>query len=132
MNCLHIRSHLTLLTGIAILLLAASSPGIAQEPTSTLSGRVVDAEGNPVAGFSFTILPTKLINGHAITMMSFSIPSSAIHRTDDEGHFLITEVMAGPVQLIEFSPIPQKSQISYEILSMKIEKMTFYPVSVTL
>ena len=60
-------------------------------------------------------------------MMSFSIPSSAIHKTDDEGHFLITAVMPGPVQLIEFSPMLQQSQKNYEILSMKIGKMTFYP-----
>ena len=139
MNRLHIRSNLTLIVAIAVLLLLASSPGgIAQQTTSTFSGRVVDVKGNPVTGFSFTIYPTKLINGHAITMMSFSIPSSAIHKTDDEGHFLITAVMPGPVQLIEFSPMLQqsqknyeilsmKSQKNYEILSMKIGKMTFYP-----
>jgi uncharacterized GH25 family protein len=130
MNRLHIRSNLTLIVAIAVLLLLASSPGgIAQQTTSTFSGRVVDVKGNPVTGFSFTIYPTKLINGHAITMMSFSIPSSAIHKTDDEGHFLITAVMPGPVQLIEFSPMLQQSQKNYEILSMKIGKMTFYPTA---
>ena len=129
MNRLHIRSNLTLIVAIAVLLLLASSPGIAQQTTSTLSGRVVDVEGNPVAGLSLIILPTKLINGHAITIKGFSIPSSAIHKTDGEGHFLITDVMSGPVQLIELPPTPQQSQKNYEILSMKIGKMTFYPTA---
>ena len=127
MNRLHLRPNLTLLATIAALLLLASSPCIAQETTSTFSGRVVDVEGNPVAGLSLTIQPTKLINGHAVTIKSVSIPSSAIHKTDDEGRFLITEVMPGPVQLIGLSPMLQQSQKNYEILSMKIGKMTFYP-----
>jgi hypothetical protein len=127
MNRLCLRSNLTLFAALVTLLLLASSPGIAQEPTSTFSGRVVDVEGNPVAGLPLTIYPTKLINGHAITLKGVSIPLPAIHKTDDAGRFLITEVTPGPVQLIGRSPMPQESQKNYEILSIKIGQMTFYP-----
>lgn len=129
MNRSHLRPNLTLLlTAIITLLLLASSPSIAQDTTCTLSGRVVDAEGNPVTGLPLTIQPTKFINGHALTMRSdFSIPLSAVNKTDDAGRFFITEVMPGPVQLIGLPPMSQKSQKSYELLSMKTGKITFYP-----
>ena len=44
MNRLHLRPNLTLLATIAALLLLASSPGIAQDTTSTFSGHVVDVK----------------------------------------------------------------------------------------
>ena len=58
MNRSHLRPNFTLLlTAIITLLLLASSPSIAQDTTCTLSGRVVDAEGNPVTGLPLTIQP---------------------------------------------------------------------------
>ena len=131
MNPSHLKPNLALLlTVIVTLLLLAPSLSIAQDTTCTLSGRVVDAEDNPVTRFPLIIQQTKLINGHAITMRGdFSIPLSVANKTDDAGRFFITEVMHGPVQLIGLPPIPQKSQKSYEILSMKIGKITFYPTT---
>ena len=128
MNSSHLRPNLTLLAAIVTLLLLSSLHSIAQDTTCTLSGRVVDVEGNPVTRLPLTIRPAKLINGHAITMIGdSSIPSSAVNKTDDAGRFFITEVMPGPVQLIGFSPMSQDSQKSYELLSMKIGTITFYP-----
>ena len=50
MNRSHLRTNLTLLlTAIVTLLLLAPSHSIAQDVTCSLSGRVVDVEGNPIA-----------------------------------------------------------------------------------
>ena len=45
MNCSCVRLHLISLTTIATLLFGVLSYNIAQEATSTLSGRVVDVNG---------------------------------------------------------------------------------------
>ena len=104
-------------------LLSASSR--ATEATNTFSGRVVDLGGHPVAGISLIILPTRLINGHAISVID-KFPTH-VNKSDDAGHFSITNVKTGPVQLEVISPTEQ-SQQRYEIVSMKIGAGTFYPM----
>ena len=63
------RENLRLLAGIMVFSFAASLQGMALEGTSTLSGRVVDLEGNPVAGFGLSLLPFSLesVEGTFIT-----------------------------------------------------------------
>ena len=107
----------------ALFLLATSSR--ATEATNTLSGRVFDLKGHPVAGVSLNILPTKLINGHAITVIDKF--STQVNKSDDAGHFSIANVKSGPVQLGVISPTVQ-SQQRYEIVSLKIGAATFYPM----
>ena len=65
MNFSHLRTNLTLLlTAIVItLLLLASSYAIAQDITCTLSGRVVDVDGNPIASLSIVIQPFAIVDG---------------------------------------------------------------------
>ena len=104
-------------------LLSASSR--ATEATNTFSGRVVDLGGHPVAGISLIIQPTKLLNGHAITVID-KFPTH-FNKSNDAGHFSITNVKPGPVQLEVISPTEQ-SQQRYEIVSMKIGAATFYPM----
>ena len=58
-----IRVNLMLCAGVAVFLLIASPLGIAQEVTSTLSGRVVDVDGNPIAGFPIAVGPLLSIDG---------------------------------------------------------------------
>ena len=106
----------------AQILLTASSR--ATEPTNTFSGRVVDLGGHPVAGISLIIQPTKLINGHAITVID-KFPTY-VNKSDEAGHF-ITNVKPGPVQLEVVSPT-QQSQQRYELVSIKIGAATFYPM----
>ena len=60
-------------------------------------------------------------------MDDFSIPLSAVNKTDDTGRFFIAEVVPGPAQLTGLPPTSQKIQKSYELLSMKIGEITFYP-----
>ena len=62
MNRSCFRLNLTVLAVIATLLLGALSLGIAQDTTSTFSGRVVDADGNPVAGVLIGLRPARIIN----------------------------------------------------------------------
>ena len=112
------------LTCVAALLLLATFSHVT-EATNTLSGRVLDLEGHPVAGVSLNIRPTKLVNGHAITVIDKF--STQVNKSDDAGHFSITNVKSGPVQLEVISPTVQ-SQQRYEIVSLKIGAATFYPM----
>ena len=63
MNRSHLRSTLTLLAVIVALSLLASSHAIAQDPMCTLSGRVIDVEGNPIDSLSIVIQPFAIIDG---------------------------------------------------------------------
>ena len=51
MNCLCFRRNLTVFAAMATLLLGASLHGIAADAASTISGRVVDVDGNPIAWY---------------------------------------------------------------------------------
>lgn len=126
MNRSILKSSATLITGIVALLLTSVSLGITPKITSTFSGSVVDVEGNPVAGLSLTMKPIKLINGYPVAANS-DFPILSVDKTDEAGHFYITHVMSGPVQLVGSSSTPQESQKSYELLSMKIGAITVYP-----
>ena len=126
MNRSIFKSGVTSITGIVVLLLTSVSLGITPKIPSTLSGRVVDIEGNPVAGLPLTMKPIKLVNGYAIAANG-GLPIISVDTTDEAGHFIITPVMSGPVQLIGSSSAPQESQKSYELLSMKIGAITVYP-----
>lgn len=126
MNRSIFKSSATSIAGIMALLLTSVSLGITPKIPSTLSGRVVDVEGNPVAGLPLTMKPIKLVNGYAIAANS-GLPIISVDTTDEAGHFIITPVMSGPVQLIGSSSAPQDSQKSYELLSMKIGAITVYP-----
>lgn len=148
MNCLHIRSHLTLLTGIAILLVAASSPGIAQDTTSTFSGRVVNAAGTPVVGVLVSLKPAMTFHSSGMQRgprrprnisdaKRFNLWSQPkTDETDEAGNFSITDIGPVPIEIM----ITAETQMSatqmqrihrfepdYEILSLKIGKMTFHP-----
>ncbi len=126
MNRSIFKFSVTSITGIVALLLTSVSLGITPKIPSTLSGRVVDVEGNPVAGFPLTMKPIKLVNGYAVAENG-GLPIISVDKTDEAGHFFITHVMSGPVQLIGSSSTPQESQKSYELLSMKVGAITVYP-----
>ena len=60
------------LTGLALILLftvtyiaaAQDAENPALQPPSGMSGKVVDSQGNPIAGFTFTLQPMRLHEGH--------------------------------------------------------------------
>ena len=57
MNGSCFRLCLISLAAIVVFLFGTSSHGIAQEATSTLSGRVLGVDGKPITGFPIAIQP---------------------------------------------------------------------------
>ena len=149
MNRSHLRPNLALLlTAIVTLLLLASSLSIAQDTTCTLSGRVVDVEGNPIAGLPMaiqsvkisndTLWPTYLLEELEPTLAAYTaLPKS---QTDETGRFSITGIKPGPIQfLTQPAEPPDDGRLlpdfdldtdfapDAEVLSIEIGAITFYP-----
>ena len=104
-----------------ILLLTIISSAAAQIPAeparqapSGISGKVVDPEGNPVAGFTFTVRPMKLHRGFLQPeddfMPRFQMPPEGMEgpgmprtttkaQTHPDGTFTVTNIQPGLVQL---------------------------------
>ena len=109
-------THITYLFGVVIVLsLIAFVPCIAQNGT-TLSGTVVDTEGEPIAGFAIGLLQGSLISV-----------------TDEKGTFTFTNIPAGPVQIaIPAQPSKENEEPVFnfeaddELVSIKIKGITLY------
>ena len=115
MNCSCCRLSLISLTMIVVFLFGTS---FAQEPTSTLSGRVVGIDGNPIAGLPIALQPFDPINeAQHLGYLSF-----LESQTDEEGHFSIANIVPVLVQLIV---LPHDAP-DYEILSVRIGLVTIY------
>ena len=144
MNRSHLRTNLTpLLTAIVTLLLLAPSLSIAQDTTCTLSGRVVDVEGNPIASLSIVIQPFAIVDGRmesAFLLKEF-MPEAYVplikSQTDEAGRFSVTGVKPGPIQFVaQPAHLPVDGMLSpdlydlapdAEVLSIEIGATTFYP-----
>ena len=145
MNRPYFKPNLISLTAIAILLFGVLSYNIAQEATSTLSGRVVGVDGKPIAGVSVTIQPLIIIDGElspAFLQNEFmpEIQASVLKpQTDEAGRFSITGIKHGPIQFVmqsthlpaDRSAPPDLNFNSFveqdpEILSVKIGVVTAY------
>ena len=144
MNFSHLRINLTLLlTAIVTLLLLASSYAIAQDITCTLSGRVVDVDGKPIASLSIVIQPFAIVDGRmesAFLLKEF-MPEAYVplikSQTDEAGRFSVTGVKPGPIQfVVQPAHLPVDGMLSpdlydlapdAEVLSIEIGAMTFYP-----
>ena len=106
MNRSHPRPYPTLLAAIVALLLLAPSLSIAQDTTCTLSGRVVDVEGNPIASLSIVIQPFAIVDGRmesAFLLKEF-MPEAYVplikSQTDEAGRFSVAGVKPGPIQFV--------------------------------
>ena len=118
MNCSCFRFHLISLTTTVVFLFGTLAYGIDQEPKSTLSGRVVDVDGNPIAGLPIALQPFDPINeAQHLGYLSF-----LESQTDEEGRFSITNIVPVLVQLIV---LPHDAP-DYEILSVRIGLVTIY------
>lgn len=101
------------------------------KPPSGMSGKVVDSEGNPVAGFTFIIQPMKLRKGLLLPaddfMPQFQMPPEGMEgpgmpratttvQTDPDGTFTVANIQPGLVQL---------NAVSSDMLDAfeKVEKM---------
>ena len=115
MNRSFFKFNLISLTAIVALLLAVSPHSTAQETMSTLSGRVVDVEGNPVVGFTLAVELFEGIHGEEPRENIPALES----QTDDAGRFSIPNIVPVSVQLVGYTS-------DYEIRSIKIGVMTVY------
>ena len=81
---------------IGSLFIEFASHSIADEKTGTFSGRVVDAEGNPVAKLPVMIGPA-VVRGQVIRSAFFPRQYSTVRRalTDTNGRFSITDIAPG-------------------------------------
>ena len=118
MNCSRFKPNLISLTAIVVLLFGALSYSNAQEATSTLSGRVVDVDGKPIAEISIAIQPAETFDGRERQGHFFVLDS----QTDDAGRFSIANITPVSVQLV----ILPYDEPDHEILSVKMGLVTVY------
>ena len=141
MNLSHLRPNLTLLAVITTLLLLPSSHSIAQNTTCSLSGRVVDMEGNPFANIPIVIQPFAIADGRmepAFLLKEEFMPETyaplLISHTDAAGRFSVTGIKPGPIQFVaQPTYLPDDELLSsdlapdVDVLSVEIGAITFYP-----
>ncbi len=146
MNRSYFRPNLTLLAVIVALLLISSSLGSAQDATSTLSGRVVDIDGNPIAELPIAIQPFVVVDGEmepAFLLKEFMPEAYAPllkSQTDEAGRFSVTDIKPGPIQFVaQPAHVPDDGMLppdfapddlfasDTEVLSIEIGAITFYP-----
>jgi hypothetical protein len=118
MNCSRFRLNLISLAATVALLFGVFSYGIAQEATSTLSGRVVGVDGDPIAGLPIALQPFDIVDG----VQHLGYLSFLESQTDEAGHFSITNIAPVSVQLIV---LPHDAP-DHEILYIKIGMVTIY------
>lgn len=147
MNRSPLKPTLTLLLAVTVtLLLLASSHSIAQDATCTLSGRVVDLEGNPIAGLSIEIQPFVIDDGQLLRafrlkkLMPEAYAPPLKSRTDEAGRFSVMGIKPGPIQVVARPPDLSDDVLQLpdfapddlfapdaEVLSIEIGAITFYP-----
>lgn len=147
MNRSPFKLNLISLAVIVALSLLASSHSIAQDAMCTLSGRVVDVDGNPVAGLLIAIQSIEISNDELWPMYMIenvenvaaaytALPKS---QTDEAGQFSITDLKPGLIQFLAQPAKPPPGRVSLfgfspsaifapdaEVLSIQIGMLTFY------
>lgn len=94
---------------------------------TTFSGRAVDEAGNPVTGLAVAIVPVEDGNGAWFPVHDdqqdspMDLPTFQ-SETDSEGHFIITDAIAGPV-LLTLLP---SSDVEAQLLKARIRRLFFY------
>lgn len=93
------RSKFKLILTTIVLFIGFALPNHAQEETGTLSGRVVDLNGDPVAELPVFVAPLDF-HGDSIWRVYLPYAYAKLRRahTDPEGRFSITGIPPGPLQ----------------------------------
>ena len=111
--------------------------GILASGTSSLSGRVVDREGQPVAGFGLILEPV-YVEPNPVTTVPVerdetvddserqSDTTAFATRTDKTGRFAFLNFPPKRFQLAQYTRFDRESEAEYEILSMKVGAMTVH------
>ena len=119
MNFQSFRQNLGLLVGIAVFAVLASSSSFAQKGAS-VSGRVVNELGDPIAGISVAIQSDKVLDGGR---REDGIVNLWQRHTDLEGRFSIPNIM--PAESVRFAVGTE--QMKTKILSIEMGDLTLYP-----
>ena len=117
------RHPLVALTWILAFLLVAPLSSIAEEEASTLSGRVVDMEGNPVSDLTLGIQPIDIIDGE---MWQIPTPMQQ-SRTNSIGSFRIGGIVPGHAKLVVV-PKSGTFEPDTEIRAIDIGGLSFLPI----
>ena len=122
------KRNLILLAAIAALLLGISSSGSVQDKASTLSGRVVNIDGKPIAGILIAVTPNEDVQQY---IRNRDLWPHLTDETDAFGRFSITDIAPGPIA-ISLAGQTRIRETPYfkpedEIISLKIGKRIFYP-----
>ena len=141
MNLPHLRFNLTLLIAATVPLLLFTPPHtIAQDATCTLSGRVVDTEGNPFVNIPIAIQSFVVVEGgwrESAHLLKDFMPEAyiplLISHTDAAGRFSVTGIQPGPIQFVaQPTYLPDDELLSpdlapdVDVLSIEIGAITFY------
>ena len=140
------KLNLISLAAVVALSLFKSSHTIAQDATCTLSGRVIDVDGNPIVGLSIEIQSlviddSELLRAFRLKKLMpevYALPLKS--QTDEAGRFSVTGIKPGPIQFVAQPPhlpddVPQLPDFvpddlfapDAEVLSIEIGAITLYP-----
>ena len=143
MNRSHLRFNVTLLAAVVALSLFTSSHTIAQDATCTLSGRVVDVNGNPIASLPIVIQPFAIVEGRleSAFLLKECIPEAFVplikSQTDEAGRFSVAGIKSGPIQFVaQPAHLPEDGILppgvyhpapDADVLSIETGGIIFYP-----
>ena len=135
MNCQNLLHSIVV---ISLLICTLSSCGETEDPssvalsqtvikggTASFSGRVVDESGNLVVGLALVIQPFKLDDNTGV----WTYPPALEAKTDDAGHFSITDIRPGEFQF-GLAPDYQNKlpfETEYQLLSVRIGAFAHHP-----
>lgn len=122
LHSLHFRqSSIAFLVVILVLTFTISLNVTAQKTLSSLSGRVIDADGKPVAGLKLAVKPVKINRGYEEGPLA-PISSWPTVVTDKKGAFSITNINPVSSRVVMF---PEHGS-EYEITSLELDAVTVY------
>lgn len=143
MNPSYVRANLKTLSAFLALSLLSSPLAIAEDTSCTLSGHVVDINGNPIPDLPIAIVPFTSMYGDlapAFLLKDF-MPDSYIplikSNTDAAGQFSVAGIRPGPIEFVApaghlpddgtLPPDFNELQSDAEVLSIRIGSVTLYP-----
>lgn len=116
------RLPLAILLGGVLLTFVFSRNSVAQEGKASLSGRVIDIKGKPVAGLELAIKPVEILKETRDIVPRTPFASWLRAITDKQGRFSFRNIDAVSSQFVMFP----ESASDYEIISLQIGDLTFY------
>ena len=114
------RFYIAIFVGVVVLSFVAPWVGVTQNGKSSLSGRVVDTDGNPVSRLGLAVKPVEINRGQETGPLA---PLASWPRavTDADGRFSIPNIDPVSSRLVMF---PEHGS-RFEIVSVQIGDLTF-------